>query len=199
MEYSSGKQTWNWVYIEDLVSGTSLHRQELELSVYCTRSKDITSHIQNITCQRQPYDLKVSPCIYATILDHNQSLLNNTFTSCQINYCSVAQLCPTLCDPMDCSTPDLPILHCLLESAQTCIHWIGDVIQPSHPHGPLLLLPSIFPRIKVFSNESVLLIRWPKYQSFSFSISPSNEYSGLISFRIDQFDLLADTTIILDK
>ena len=92
MEYSSGKQTWNWVYIEDLVSGTSLHHRELELSVYCTRSKDITSHIQNITCQLQPYDLKVSPCIYATILDHNQSLLNHTFTSFQIQLlfsCSV--------------------------------------------------------------------------------------------------------------
>ena len=78
--------------------------------------------------------------------------------------------------------------------ASTCpsyVHEVGDAIQPSHPLSSLLLLPSIIPSIRVFSNESVLHIRWPKYWSFSFSISPSNEYSGLISFRIDWFDLLA--------
>ena len=74
---------------------------------------------------------------------------------------------------------------------QTHVHCISDAIQPSHPLSPLLLLPSIFPSIRVFSSESVLCIRWPKYWSFSFSISPSSEYSGLISFRIDWFDLLA--------
>ena len=76
------------------------------------------------------------------------------------------------------------------EFAQTHVHWVSDVIQPSHSLCPLLL-PSIFPSIRVFSNESAFPIRWPKYWSFSFSISPSNEYSGLISFRIDWFDLLA--------
>ena len=90
---------------------------------------------------------------------------------------------------MDCSTPGFPV-HCqLLELAQTHVHQISDAIQPSHC--PLLLLPSIFPCIRVFSSESVLHIRWPKYWSFSFSISPSNEYSGLISFRIDWLDLLS--------
>ena len=178
------------MHIEDLVSGRSLH-WELELSVYCTRPKDIVSHIQNITCQLQPYGLKVSPCIYATILDYNQSLLNNTFTSCQIQLSFSCSVCPTLCDPMDCSMLGFPVLHYLQEFAQTHIHWVGDVIQPSYPHGPLLLLPSIFPSIRVFSNESAHRTRWPKYQSFSFSISPSNEYSGLISFRIDWLDLLA--------
>ena len=69
--------------------------------------------------------------------------------------------------------------------------FFGDAIQPSHPLRPLLLLPSVFPRIRVFSNESAVHIKWPKYWSFSFSMSPSNEYSGLISFRIDWFDLLA--------
>ena len=83
---------------------------------------------------------------------------------------------------MDCSTPGLPVHYQLLELAQTHAHWVGDAIQPSFP---LLLLPSIFPSIRVFSNESVLLIRWPNYRSFSFSTGPSNEYSGLISFRID--------------
>ena len=102
--------------------------------------------------------------------------------------CSVAQSCLTLCDPMDCSIPGSPVLHHLLELAQTHVHWGGDAIQPSHP---LLLLPPIFPSIRVFSNESALRIRWPKYWSFSFSISPSNEYSGLISFRIIWFDLLS--------
>ena len=92
---------------------------------------------------------------------------------------------------MDCSMPGFPVHHQLLEFTQTRVHCVSDGIQPSHPHCPLLLPPSIFPSIRVFSNESVLHIRWPKYWSFSFSISPSNEYSGLISFRMDLFDLLA--------
>ena len=103
----------------------------------------------------------------------------------------VTQSCPILCDPMDCSTPGFPVRHHLPELAQTHVRWVGDVIQPSHPSLTPLLLPSIFPSIRVFSNESVLHIRWSKYWSFSFSISPSNEYSGLISFRIDWFDCLA--------
>ena len=74
--------------------------------------------------------------------------------------------------------------HQLLELTQTHVHRIGDAIQQSHPLSSLLLLPSVFPSIRVFSNESVLRIRWPKYWNFSFRISPSNEYSGLISFRI---------------
>ena len=75
--------------------------------------------------------------------------------------------------------------------SQTHVHRVIDVIQSSHPRHPLILLCSIVPRIRVFSSESVLRIRWPKYWSFSFSISPSNEYSGVISFRMDFFDLLA--------
>ena len=92
---------------------------------------------------------------------------------------------------MNHSTPGLPVHHQLLESTQTHAHWVSDAIQPSHPLSPLLLLPSIFPSIRVFSNESVLRIKWPKYWSFSFNISPSNGYSGLISFRMDWLDLLA--------
>ena len=92
---------------------------------------------------------------------------------------------------MDCSMPGLPVHHQLLEFTQTHVHSIGDVIQPSHPLSSPSLPPSIFPRIKVFSNESVLHIRCPKYWSFNFSNSPSNEYSGLISFRMDWLDLLA--------
>ena len=87
--------------------------------------------------------------------------------------------------------PGFPVHYQLLQLAQTHVLRIGDATQPSHPLSSLLLLPSILPSIRVFSNESVLHIRCPKYWSFSFSISPSNEYSGLISFRMDWFDLLA--------
>ena len=104
---------------------------------------------------------------------------------------SVTQLCPTLCDPMDCSMPGLPVRHQLLEFTQILVHWVSDAIQPFHPLSSPLLPPSIFPSIRVFSNEPALHIRWPRYWSFSFSISPSNEYSGLVSFRMDWFDLLA--------
>ena len=90
---------------------------------------------------------------------------------------------------MHCSTPHFPVLHHLPELALTHVHWMpSNHLILCHP---LLLLPSIFPSIRVFSNESSLHIRWPKYWSFSFNISPSNEYSGLISFKIDWFDLLA--------
>ena len=103
-------------------------------------------------------------------------------------FSSVAQSCPTLWDPMDCSTPSLPVHHQLPELAQTHVHWVGDAIQPSNPQSSPSPLPSVFPSIRVFSNELVLCIRWPKY--WSISISPSNEYSGLNYFRIDWFDIL---------
>ena len=105
-----------------------------------------------------------------------------------VQFSSVTQLCLTLCNPMDCSMPGFLINHQLPELTQSHVHQVGDAIQPSHPLSSLLLLSS---SIRVFSNESVLCIRWPKYWSFSFSINPSNEYSGLISFRMDWLDLLA--------
>ena len=91
---------------------------------------------------------------------------------------------------MDCSTPGFSVLHCRLEFAQTHVHRVGNAIQPTCPLSPLPLLTSIFPSIRVFYNESTLHIRWLKYWSFSFSISLSNEYPGLTSFRIDWFDSL---------
>ena len=108
----------------------------------------------------------------------------------QVQFSSVAQLCLTLCDPMNCSMPGLPEYHQLPESTQTHVHWV----MPSNHlifYCPLLLLPSVFPSIRVFSNESVLCIKWPKYWSFTFSISPPSEHPGQISFGIDWLDLLA--------
>ena len=106
-----------------------------------------------------------------------------------IQFRSVIQLCLTLCDPMDWSTPGLPVHRQLPEFTQTHVHEVSDAIQPSHP------LPSPSPAFnlsqhQVFSNELVVCIRWPKYWSFRFSISLSNEYSGMISIRMDWLDLL---------
>ena len=108
-----------------------------------------------------------------------------------IMFSSAAQLCPTLRDPMDCSTPGFPVHDQLPELAQIHAHHISDAIQPSHPLSSPLHLPSIFPSIRIFSNESALHTRQPKYWNFSFTISPSNEHPGLISFRMDWLDLLA--------
>ena len=108
--------------------------------------------------------------------------------------CLITKSCSALCDPVNCNTAGPPVLHHLLEFAQTST----DSVMPCSRLilcPPLLLLPSIFPKIRVFSNESVLHIRWPKYWSLSFSISPSNEHAGLISFRIDWFDLAVQGTL----
>ena len=103
---------------------------------------------------------------------------------------SVPQLCPTLCDPMNCSMLGLLVHHQLLEFTQTHAHRVSDAIQPCILCRPLLLLPPISPSIRVFSNESTLHMRWPKYWSFSFSIIPSKEHPGLSSFRMDWLNLL---------
>ena len=108
-----------------------------------------------------------------------------------VQFSSVTQLCPTPCDPMNCSMPGLPVPSTPGVHPNTC-----PLSQWGHPNHlilchPLLLLPSIFPSIRAFSNESALCMRWPKYWSFSFNISPSNEHPGLISFRMDWVHLLA--------
>jgi len=100
-----------------------------------------------------------------------------------VQFSSVTQSCPTLCDSMNCSTPGLPVHYQLPEFTQTPVHWVGDAIQPSHP----LSSPSP-PAPNPSQHQS--LFQWPKYWSFSFSISPSNEHPGLISFRMDWLDLL---------
>ena len=104
--------------------------------------------------------------------------------------CSVAQLCLTLCDPMNCSTPGFPVLYHLPELTQSHACWVSDAIQPSHPVVHVSSCLQSFPASGL-SNESALHTRWSKYWSLSFRISTSNEYSGLISFRMDWFDVLA--------
>ena len=110
----------------------------------------------------------------------------------QINllWFSVSKSCLTLFDHMNCILPGSPVLYYLPEFAQTLVHWVSDAIQPSHPLSSPFSL-SIFPNIRVFSNGSAFCTRWPKYWGFNFSISPSNEHSGLISFKRDWLDLLA--------
>ena len=109
---------------------------------------------------------------------------------CSVQFSSVTQSCLTLCDPMNRSKASLSV-----RNSQSSLKLMSvELVMTSSHHilcHPLLLLPPVFPSIRVFSNDSVLCIRWPKYWSFSFSISPSNEYSGLISFRTDWLDLLA--------
>ena len=129
-------------------------------------------------------------CLYKSrSVIYNLRVLNETKTP-GIQLSSVTQSCPTLCEPMDCSTLGFPVHHQRLEMVQ--LMSIESVMPSKHQIfcRPLLLLLSISPSIRVFSEESVLRIRWPKYWSFSFSICPSNEYSGLISFWRDCLDLL---------
>ena len=138
--------------------------------------------------EKSPLLLKKNCLIFYHII----FLIDFNFTGCS---CSIAKLCPTLCNPMDCSIPPgFPILHYLPEFVQTHVHCLSDTISVILSNHlilccPLLLLLSIFPRIRVFPNELALHIKWPKDRSFS--VSPSNEYFGLISFRIDLFAHLA--------
>ena len=108
-----------------------------------------------------------------------------------IQFSSITQSCLTLCNPMNCSMPGLPANHQLPESTQTHVHWVGDAIQPFHPLSSPCPPALNLSQHQVFSNELALRIRWPKYWSFSFNISPSNEHPRLISFRMDWLDLLA--------
>ena len=127
------------------------------------------------------FGIKIVKCIYKT----EKQFERYRKQICHLKFSSLAQSYPTLPDPMNCSMPGFPSTT----NSQSLLKLmsIESVMSSNHPilcH-PLLLLPSIFPSIRVFSSESVLHIRWTKYWSFSFSISPSNEYSGLISFMID--------------
>ena len=111
-----------------------------------------------------------------------------------VQFSSVARLCPTLCDPMDCSTPGLPVHHQLPGLTHTHVHQVGDAIQPSHPLSPSPPTLNLSPSIRVFSNESALCIRWPMYWNFSFSISASSEHPGPISLQSKGFSRVFSNT-----
>ena len=147
------------------------------LHVYHQLPEFTQTHVHWVGDAIQPFHPLLSPSPLALNLSQHQ-------------FSSVTQSCPTLCDPMNRSRPGLPVHHQLPEFTQTHVHWIGDAIQPSYPLSSPFPPTFIFSSIRVFPNESLLPIRWPKYWSFSFNISPSNEYPGLISFRIDWLDLL---------
>ena len=139
-----------------------------------------------------PMSWNYSPSNWYNVVEEKQACLTKLGNySWSVQFSSVAQSCPALCDPLDCSMTGLPVYHQVLEFTQTHVHWVCDAVQPSYslssPSSPAFNLSSI----RVFSNESALCIRWPKYRSFSFSISPSKELPGPISFRMDWFDLLA--------
>ena len=109
----------------------------------------------------------------------------------KVQFRSVAQSCPTLCNPMNHSTPGLPVHHQFGEFTETHVHRVGDAIQPSHSLSSTSTPAPSPSQLRVFPNESALRMRWPKYWSFSFNISPSSEHLELISFRMDWLDLLA--------
>ena len=146
-----------------------------------------TAHCVNTHCTGHKgarpncyHDVNVVPRLVAWGVRGKQKLLKAQFSS-------VAQSCPTLCDPMDCSTPGFPVHHQLLEFTQTHVHWVSDAIQPSHP-----LSSPAPPTLNLSQHQGLFKwVRWPKYWSFSFNISPSNEHPGLIDFRMDWLDLLA--------
>ena len=139
-------------------------------------------------CPLPPLWLTVCVCVCASFQHTSESNLK-----VHVYFAAIQLLSPTLCDPMNCSPPGVPVLHYLEAKRLLKLMSIPSVMPSNHLilcH-PLLLPPSVLPSIRVFSSESVLPIRWPKDWSFTFSISPSNEYSGLISFRMDWLDLLA--------
>ena len=125
---------------------------------------------------------------HATTSEYRFYLLNSS--SFQLLF---PKSCPALCNPMDCSTTGFPVLHQLLEFAQTHVHWVADAIQQSHPLSSPSPLPFNLSQHQGLFKWVSSLHQWPKYWSFSFNISSSNEYSGLISFRMDWLDLLADS------
>ena len=159
------------------------------IGLHCVIHKSLDTHFYS------PFNSVPCGLLYHAFTKKSQAIVYShhfleLVQSVQVQFISVAQSCLTFCDPMDCSTPGFPAHHQLPELAQTLVQ--KSVMPSNHLilcH-PLLLWSSIFHSIRVFSNESVLGIRWSKYWSFSFSISPSSEYSGLSSFRMEWLDLL---------
>ena len=160
---------WNQLYRRD--------QARFAKSVFLQRTFLLKQNQKFNNLDRNYYDSCWHTFFLKEFIKHSESVYS-------VQFSSVAQSCPTLHDPMNPSTPGLPVYHQLPEFTQTHIHRVSDAIQPSHP----LSFPSppapIPPRIRVFSNESTLRMRWPNYWTFTFSIIPSKEIPGLISFRI---------------
>ena len=159
---------------------------QASLSITNSRSSLKLMCIESVMLSKH---LILSPLSPALSVSQHQHLFmcyfNLTNIGVSVQFSSVAQSCPTLCDPINRSTPVLPVHHQLPEFTQAHVHRVGDAIQPSHPRSSPSPPAPIPPSIRVFSNESTLRMRWPKYWSFSFSIIPSKEIPGLISFRMD--------------
>ena len=170
---------WN-ASLNESQAGTKVARRNInnlryaDDTILTAKSKEELRSLLMRVKESEKFGLKLS-------IQNTNIMASGPITSWQI--ISVAQLCPTLCNLMDCSTPALPVHHQLPEFTHTHVHWVVMPFNRLTLCCLLFLPPSIFPSIRVFSNESVLRIRWPKYWSFSFSISLSNEYSGQISFR----------------
>ena len=134
-------------------------------------------------------DIYLLPILSSLILGKLSHLSVLPYLCC-VQFTLVSQSCLTLCDPRDCSRPGFPVYHLLPELAQTPVHRVGDAIQPTYPLSSTWLPAIKISGIWVFSSESAFHFRWPEYWSFNSSVSPSNEYSGLISFSVDWFHLL---------
>ena len=134
------------------------------------------------------YRARISSILPTAVISPSHLGVRHGFLSALFIWCicccySFTKSCLTLCNPKNCRKSGSSVLHCLPEFAQIHVYWVGNAIWPSRPLPPFLILPSVFPSIRVFSNELVLHIRWPKYGSFNFGISPSNENLGFFCFR----------------
>ena len=210
--YVEGRRNWNWKMPPVCFFRTLFGSPQKELDIFnmIILSLDILKVTSKMFIRRPCMFLYVAIVLYGLQSSFSKTFLLFPFNphnfilklrliflfSKQEQSCWVAKSCPTICDPMDSSTPGFPVLHYLLEFVQIHVHWVGDAIQPSHPLSPPFPPALNLSQQQVFSSESALCIRWPKYWSFSFSISPYNEYLGLVSFRIDWFDLLAVQEIL---
>ena len=180
-----------------MFSHPRLNQEKIEIMNNLITSTEIEGMIKHLPKNKSSGSDDFTGEFYQTFFYWRKIALLNFVVFCQTStwishqFSSVTESCLTLCNPMNHSTSGLPVHHQLPKFTQTHVHRVGDAIQPSHPLSSPSPPAPIPPSIRVFSNESTVRMRWPKYWSFSFSISPSNEHPGLISIRMDWLDLLA--------